>query len=103
MNRNKYKNSYGLITEEEQFRVNTEHKLTEEQAVFLPMHRKLSRYFAQNICDQEIDKFVDLFDQTAIGDFDIHEQLKKIAEEDEMNMQKKNQMTAIDKMKSRVN
>ena len=47
VNHRKYKNGqYGALAKEEQYRVNVEHKLTEEQAVVLPLRRKLARHFA---------------------------------------------------------
>ena len=37
---------YGPLQDDELYRVNTKHKCTEDQALSLPMHRKLARHFA---------------------------------------------------------
>ena len=55
------KGPQGLIKKEERYRVNTHHKITEDAAVYLPMHKKLARHFAQNACDNAMDQFLDLF------------------------------------------
>ena len=36
---------YGILTQEEAYRVNTKHKCTEDLALSLPMRRKLARHF----------------------------------------------------------
>ena len=35
------------------------------------MHKKLARHFAQNACDNAMDQFIDLFEHSAGGVFDI--------------------------------
>ena len=37
---------YGMLVGEEMYRVNTKHKPSEDQALSLPMHRKLAKHFA---------------------------------------------------------
>ena len=103
VNHRKYKNGqYGALAKEEQYRVNVEHKLTEEQAVVLPLRRKLARHFAQHASDNAMSKLKTLIDQTKTGDFDVTAIQKKIAEEDAMDAQKKNQMSGVDKMKNKL-
>mmetsp|Transcript_38282 Transcript_38282/g.50213 ORF Transcript_38282/g.50213 Transcript_38282/m.50213 type:complete len:84 (+) Transcript_38282:229-480(+) len=38
------------------FRVNPKHRITEEKALSLPMHRKLRMHFAENACKQALGK-----------------------------------------------
>lgn len=70
--RKEYSNgTHGIITKEERHRVNTSHRLTDQQAVQLPMRKKLARHFAQNACDNAMEKLVSLFDSSFTGDFDV--------------------------------
>ena len=41
---------YGNLKHEDMYRVNPNHKITEEAAVTLPLHRKLKHHFAENAC-----------------------------------------------------
>ena len=49
-----------------------------------------------------MSKLKTLIDQTKTGDFDVTAIQKKIAEEDAMDAQKKNQMSGVDKMKNKL-
>ena len=35
------------------------------------MNKKLAKYFAQNACDNAMEKLVSLFDSSFTGDFDV--------------------------------
>ena len=42
------------------YRVNPKHRVTEERAKFLPMHRKLRMYFAESACKHAMKKNGDI-------------------------------------------
>ena len=94
--------TYGYITRDEQYRVNPNHRLTEDQLVTLPMNKKLSKHLAQYACDNAVKKQADRFYQGEIGDFDFDEVVKAINAEDAEDAQKKNQMTAMDRMRNKI-
>ena len=102
-NRKKYQfGQYGILSKEEQYEVNTEHKLTDDLAVNLPMVRKLARHFAQNAADNAIGKFMDLFDETSSGDFDFYA-FKAAAEASAVeDAAKRANMTSMDKLKENI-
>ena len=71
---------YGLLTTKEQYTVNTEHRLVEDQAVSLPMTKKLARHFANNASDHAIEQLAHLIDKTKSSEFDYREKLQEIQE-----------------------
>ena len=92
---------YGILTEDEKFKVNTKHKCTEELALALPMNRKLARHFAQDACDNAMKKLSQLFKGTSNGEFDIETTLQEIAAADEQDLQKKNLNTGLRGIKAK--
>ena len=79
-----------MMSKDESYRVNTSHRLTEHNAVQLPMNRKLKKHFAQNACDSAMEKLVDLFDSSLTGHFDVHEALNAIKKSEKFDSMKKN-------------
>ena len=66
------------------------------------MNKKLAKYFAQNACDNAMEKLVSLFDSSFTGDFDVQVALEKIREADRFDAMKRNQMTGLDQLKERI-
>ena len=47
------------------------------------MRKKLAKHFAQNACDNAMEKLVNLFDCSFTGDFDVYEALEGIRRADQ--------------------
>ena len=60
------------------------------------MNKRLQKHFAQNSCDNAMEKLVGLFDSSLTGNFDVHEALAAIAKDDKLDAMKKSQMTGLD-------
>ncbi len=56
---------YGQLKQNDMYRVNPKHKITDEAAVTLPLHRKLKQHFAENACKHAMKKQEMLFDKSA--------------------------------------
>ena len=101
--RRAYSNTYGVITEEEMFRVNTRHRVTEDQAVSLPIQRRLAKHFAQEACDNSAKSLLELFKESAVGEFNIEECLKEIMDAEEADVFRKNNMAGLERFKANLN
>ena len=68
----------------------------------LPLHKKLAKHLAMNACDTAMKKMADKFHQSETGDFDIDMAIKAINMENAEDAQKQNQMSALDRMRTRT-
>lgn len=61
----------------------TSHKLTDDQAVHLPMRRKLARHLANNACENAMKRLYNLKEDISELKFDIGEVLQNCDKEDQ--------------------
>lgn len=71
---------YANLTNEDAFRVNPKHRITEEKALSLPMNRRLRQHFAHNACRHAMAKF-NIKDPEELKLEEIEERKRKKEEE----------------------
>lgn len=58
--RNKTIREQSRLTFEDMFKVNPRHRITEEKAESLPLHRKLRIHFAENACNHALERLCEV-------------------------------------------
>ena len=76
--------------------------MTEDQAVSLPIQRRLAKHFAQEACDNSVESLLELFKLSAVGEFNIEECLKEILDAEEADVYRKNNMSGLERFKAKL-
>ena len=82
--------------------MNTAHKLADDQAVHLPMRRKLARHLANNACENAMKKLHLLKHDISEGNFDIGKALEKIEQEEKAEKERNASQTGVNRMKTKL-